>query len=132
MKLLVATKKTQGHRENDFCFAEEGELLMFGFECDGEKVDGSCGCRRAMSGFKTHQGTTTMRVKDVDLTKQQFRAMWVCSNSEAGWFDGNEMTPEQDKWADMEVKELLKIAKRFEPHMVIEKRGNCFQERIIV
>jgi len=53
MKLLVATRKTQGQRENDFCWADDGEVLKFTIECGGEPIDGPCGCRRAMSGVKT-------------------------------------------------------------------------------
>ena len=50
MKLLVATTKTQGQRKNDFCWVPEDEIVQFAFVCDGEKIDGSCGCRRSMSG----------------------------------------------------------------------------------
>ena len=52
MKVLVGTKETQGQRSNDFSWAEDGELVMFGSECDREDVDGTCGCRRAMSGLR--------------------------------------------------------------------------------
>ena len=41
MRFLVATKETQGQRKNDFSHAREGELVKFGFECDGEEVDGN-------------------------------------------------------------------------------------------
>jgi len=132
MKLLVATKKTQGHRENDFCFCDEEELVMFGWECDGEAIDEPCGCRRAMAGFKTKKKTTTMKVKEIDLTREQFRAMWVSSMCEGGWLDGTSMTEEENRWADREVKELISLGKAFKPGMVIEKRGNTFQERIIL
>ncbi len=49
MKVLTATTKTQGARKNDFCFCDEGEMVMLGSECDGETADGSCGCKRARS-----------------------------------------------------------------------------------
>ena len=41
MKILVATKETQGNRKNDFCFCDEEEIVKAGMECDGESVDGS-------------------------------------------------------------------------------------------
>ena len=30
MKILVATKETQGKRKNDFCFCNAGDIVMFG------------------------------------------------------------------------------------------------------
>ncbi len=62
MKILVATRETQGHRPNDFCWAEEGEIVTFGSECAEEIVDGPCGCRRALCGVRTRKATTTFRV----------------------------------------------------------------------
>jgi hypothetical protein len=59
MKVFVSTKDGQGIRNNDFSWTNEGELVKFALECDGEKIDGKCGCRRSMSGFDTHKATTT-------------------------------------------------------------------------
>ena len=57
MKILVGTTETQGRRKNDFCYTKEGEVLCFHLECDGETVDGSCGCKRSMSGVDTNKAT---------------------------------------------------------------------------
>ena len=57
MKMLVATKETQGKRRNDFCWATEGELVRFAFQCDGEAVDGRCGCRRSFCGLDSHKAS---------------------------------------------------------------------------
>lgn len=54
MKVMVATREGQGFRENDFSWTKENELVGFTSECDGETIDGNCGCRRSMSGFDTH------------------------------------------------------------------------------
>ena len=43
MRILVATEETQGRRPNDFCFAEEGEIVTFSPECTSEEIDGPCG-----------------------------------------------------------------------------------------
>ena len=40
MLFLVGTKETQGKRKNDFSWTTDGEPVMYGSECDGEKVDG--------------------------------------------------------------------------------------------
>ncbi|OGV70911.1 MAG: hypothetical protein A2283_22065 [Lentisphaerae bacterium RIFOXYA12_FULL_48_11] len=63
MKVLVATRRTQGRRDNDFNFCEEGELLIYGSECDAEAVDGHCGCRRALVGMTSGKATTTFLVQ---------------------------------------------------------------------
>lgn len=62
MKVLVATTKRQGMRKNDFCHATEGELVKFSFECDGEKVDGKCGCKRSMGGINSRELPTDKSV----------------------------------------------------------------------
>jgi hypothetical protein len=62
MKVLVATEETQGRRPNDFCFTEEGELVLFGSECSRETIDGPCGCRRSLVGVRSGMATTTVRV----------------------------------------------------------------------
>ena len=67
MKILVATKEGQGQRKNDFCWAEEGEVVKFPSECDRETVDGRCGCRRSMSGANSLKGTKTMKVVEFDI-----------------------------------------------------------------
>lgn len=66
MKVLVATRKTQGQRDNDFFWCEEGELVYPGGECDSDRgnPDGACGCVRGFSGIKTKKATTTALVVD--------------------------------------------------------------------
>jgi hypothetical protein len=58
MKAFVATNETQGKRKNDFCFADDKEMVWFGGECDNEPIDGACGCKRALCGVRTRKGTT--------------------------------------------------------------------------
>lgn len=66
MKFLVATKQSQGQKKNDFFWAEEGEPIIFGLECDHEEFDGACGCKRSLSGVRTAKATTTMMVAEVN------------------------------------------------------------------
>ncbi len=132
MKILVATKETQKQRSNDFCFADEGEAVCFGSECDGEAVDGKCGCRRAMIGVLSGKPTTTMKVVDrdnytVDMLKDAIHA----SLSSRGWIkegDGDE------EWAKdfvhSQVEDLVRIGGAFKVGDIVEKRGNGFRQRI--
>ena len=122
MKILVATNETQGRRENDFFWCEPGEIVKFGFECDGETIDGKCGCKRSMSGIKSFKATTTMKVVDMDITKEELKKQLIESDKKAGW----NMT---EDFIEEEMEELLRIADTFEVGMIVEKRGE-FRERI--
>ena len=63
MKVLAATRQTQGWRDNDFCWTVEGELVFFApFECSRGFVDDDCGCRRSMAGLVRHRATTTIKL----------------------------------------------------------------------
>jgi len=128
MKILVATAETQGRRKNDFCWTEEGELVGFAMECDGETVDGKCGCKRSLSGLKTHKATTTIKVVEMDITMEGYVEKIHESLKAAGWIT-QEDKGEGLKWAQEDAKELARIANAFTVGIIVEKRGKRFQER---
>ena len=130
MKLLVATKKTQGERGNDFNFCEEGEIVSFAMECDRENIDGHCGCRRSMSGMDNHKGTTTMLVAELDMTLEELRAKWMTSMTDAGWLKGKNKEREA-RWCRQECDRLIKAAASFGVGDVVEKRGDTIQKRVL-
>lgn len=70
MKVLVSTKQTQGQRPDDFSYVREGDLVCFGEVC-GRGNDG-CGCERSMVGLKNRKSTTTMRVAELILTRNEW------------------------------------------------------------
>lgn len=74
MKLLTITSTGQGQRSNDFCHADEGEIAYFSTRCDRGTVDHNCGCSRAMCGLQSRRASTTMQVRDVDITPEQVAA----------------------------------------------------------
>jgi hypothetical protein len=125
MKLLVATTETQGKRKNDFCFVPEGEIVRPTLECDGETIDGGCGCRRSMSGLFTCRCTTTMKCAEVDITERDLKGLIMDYYCKA-W----KMTPaEAIKEAEVEGNELMRIGEAFEIGMIVEKRGRKLRER---
>lgn len=127
MKVFTATSKTQGQRKNDFDFVPEGELVTFGFECDGESVDDSCGCRRSLVGTLCHKGTTTFAVEDrKDLEPVTYISLLAQSLVDAGWYQ-TEADAQQHAAAD--ANELLRMAAAFPVCAVIEKRGNTLKHR---
>ncbi len=129
MKVLVATKEKQGFRKNDFMFAEEGELVRSGSECDGETVDGHCGCRRCMSGVKSLKSTTTVKVVDQsDMSPELLRQEVRASLERGGWLTLMDKK-EADEWVESESAELQRLAGQFETGTVLEKRGDAFQVR---
>jgi hypothetical protein len=67
MKVLVATARTQGARENDFFHCVEGELVYYCPPCrDSEgDADSECGCSRCFYGLASDQGTTTAQVREL-------------------------------------------------------------------
>lgn len=128
IRVLVATKETQGRRKNDFCFAEEGELIMRGSECDGEAVDGNCGCRRAMSGVRTQLATTTMKVVELGIAPEDIKKQMKDSLVKGGW--ASLMKPEQvEEMVNSNYKENKELAEYFGVGAIVERRGDVFRRR---
>lgn len=125
MKVLVATERGQGSRKNDFAHATPGELVTFASECDGEPVDGACGCRRALGGVESHKATTTFTVEERPITLKDLTAALDKSLREGGWVDEGE----DDAWAREDAREIARIAAAFPVGAVIERRGNNFKTR---
>src|SRR6185312_8343581 len=91
MKLLVSTTLTQGFRSDDFSFTNDGELLLFNHmetHC-GLDPNHPCGCARTMCGIESLKATTTMIVRDVEISEEQFVTLIRESVSRSGF------TPDQ-------------------------------------
>lgn len=129
MKVFVATKSLQGLRKNDFSFTLEGELVKYGFECDGETVDGHCGCKRSMVGFESQKATTTFKVVEMPITPKAFWNKYIESERKAGWVKES-ATKEELKVFRAVAKELLRLPNRFPVNTVLEKRANRIQTRV--
>jgi hypothetical protein len=125
MKVLVATKDGQGLRKNDFSHTNDGEFVGFVFECEGEQVDGSCGCRRAFGGLSSHKSTTTAKVVQKELTEGQYLELYLRSRREAGWLKESD----DCSWAVAEAREMLRVATAFPAGAIVEKRGDTIQAR---
>lgn len=128
MRILVATKATQGKRANDFSFAIEGEPAVIpAMECDGEAVDGHCGCRRAMVGLESHSATTTVKVVERDLTPRQLELIIRKSWQQAGW--AKLMGAKIEAYARDEAQELIRMAQAMRLHGVYGRRGGSMEFR---
>jgi hypothetical protein len=128
MRILVATEETQGRRPNDFCFAEEGEVVTFSPECTREEVDGPCGCKRSLSGTTSLLATTTFRVVERDdLTPAGLTRILAASLVAGGWYETAEAASGP---AREEVVALVRVALRFPAGSVLERRGDRFATRL--
>ena len=128
MKILIATKATQGKRSNDFSFAITGEPVMFpSMECDGEAVEGHCGCRRAMAGLESGRATTTVKVVERDLTPRQLELIVRKAWQRGGW--AKLMGEKIEKYARDEAHELIRAAKAMKLQGVYGRRGGEMEFR---
>ena len=128
MKLLAATNETQGQRPDDFMWCTEGEIVKFGTECDGEEVDGKCGCRRSMVGVQCNKATTTMKVIQVERTREELTDALRDNYKEGGWYNLMGAEP-AEKSIRREVEDLIRLSEGFPVGSIVEKRGNKFQVR---
>lgn len=87
MKVLVATARTQGARDNDYNWCVEGELVRIGEVCalDRAEPDGGCGCGRGFGGLNSHRATTTARVADTPLAREEYVEAIRSSLQQQGW-----------------------------------------------
>ena len=131
MNVLTATKKTQGRRDNDFCWAVEGELVTFPvIECDCGTTDDACGCHRAMAGLASSRGTTTIQVIDrPELDAEVYYRLIAEGLRRQGYIRKGPMDAEVREWLRDVVGELVVTASIFEPGTVLDRRDGMLSVR---
>jgi hypothetical protein len=120
MKIIVATSETQGQRPGDFNFVPEGEVVIVS-DCDC--LHPGCDCIRSMVGIHCGKGTTTMKVVESDLTREEYRRL--IRGAKQGYADLGVDESIFDEQADA----LLALAAEFTPGAVIERDGEDFEVR---
>jgi hypothetical protein len=86
MRVLVATRETQGQRTDDFYWANDGELVLPPLVCDSPV----CGCDRSFVGIDSHKATTTAMVAErPDVTPQSLKELVRANLKDGGWLDGS-------------------------------------------
>ena len=115
MKVLVATRESQGAREDDFDGCVEGELVWLQEPCARDRSGlGDCGCGRAFAGIASHSGTTTATIRDLPgLTMAGYTEALRSSFVDQGW---------PGEWALSVAVELLEHCTPWEPGVVLERR----------
>ena len=91
MKILTATRQG-ADRADDFCYAVEGEIVTVSVVCDSPR----CGCDRALGGLNSHRATTTVMVREVDLTIDDLGIAALGYLETSGWAEhiARSSTPE--------------------------------------
>ncbi len=131
MQVMIATKLTQGKRKNDFCHANLGELVRFGMCCDGATADDNCGCARSFVGFESHKATTTARIIELPITKEQFVTELRTAYDSGGWASLFKDEPAKlNEMIEDEAAELLRIAAAFPRGRIIENRNIKIKTRV--
>lgn len=130
IKALVSTQKTQGQRENDFCFTNDLELLCLGFPCDLDKgnPDGECGCGRSLVGFDSGKATTTMQVAELNLTKDELIKKYMNWLKQGGWLKSNTSEEELNIYLQ-DYEYILEVAAQYETGAILEFREDHFNQR---
>ncbi len=139
MKVLVATKCTQGDRANDFYRTLHGELLCFGMGelpndpvqvCRHEILDGDCGCKRSMIGVETRKATTTFRVAEIEaLERNVLRDIIHVSLVDAQLVSLFPSVEALDSHLTLHLNELTRVVENWRVGTILERRGDRFLPR---
>jgi hypothetical protein len=96
--------------------------------CD-EPVDGPCGCRRSLVGFRTQAATTTVEVADLPLTMDGLCDAVRTALTDAGMLACIDDADIAERWVTDIAWELVQAGARFGVGAVVERRGRTLQVR---
>ena len=120
MKIIVATSETQGQRAGDFNFVPEEEVVITS-DCDC--LHEGCECSRSMVGVLCGMGTTTMKVIESNLTRDDYLRLIRDANK------GYEDLGVDKSVFNAQADALLELAMQFPVGAVIERNGDEFVRR---
>lgn len=125
MRMLTATTRSQGERDNDDSWTVEGELVGIAEACDTDarNPDGGCGCGRGFFGMSSHRATTTAMVRDLYLARADLADALAGHYESAGYgsFSAAELAGE--------VGDLLELAASWPAGTVLERRLDFVHDR---
>lgn len=103
MKVLVATRETQGENPGDFYWCMDGELVTEPLITCSRGC--SCGCTRSWTGMETRRSTTTaLVIERAELTPTRWSEAMLASLQRAGFrsvFSAHEVRTTVKRAADM-------------------------------
>jgi hypothetical protein len=111
LKVLVATRQSQGKVDTDFCFCREGELLRFPALYDSD-IRHSNGDDITMVGCRSSKSTTTFKVIVARYaTKQEYANLIMRSYQADGWIGDDDPCKSDWDMVNRHVDILLRVAK---------------------
>jgi hypothetical protein len=114
MRVLVATRQSQGARSDDIDWCIEGELVWLPEPCPDGRRRGTCDCVRTFAGVASHRRTTTAVVRDVDgLTMSACIDMIRYSLKQQGL---------PDTWVEDAVDRMVQLAGASAVGVVLERK----------
>lgn len=127
--IFVSTTETQGQRDDDFCSAPEGEIVVFSVRpCASHAPDDRCGCDHSMTSIDSLQSsTTTMKVVMFDGTYEDLDKMIVRHLRDDGWVRPVYVQKIDNNFA----LRISKEAAKFSVGTIVEYRNGVFLERTI-
>jgi hypothetical protein len=121
MKVLVATRRTQGLRPDDYCWTIDGELVLAGalIECASPAT---CGCGRGFPGLVSSRATTTaIVVERPEIDMPVLSSAIRDSLGRQGYLYGL-AHHEADALVDAECARLTAITRAWPVGTVLERR----------
>ncbi|MGN6408755.1 MAG: DUF7715 family protein [Curtobacterium sp.] len=115
MRVMVATRESQGRRADDFDWCLDGELVWVAEPCDRDRRGdlNSCGCGRAFAGMASHRSTTTAVIREIPgLDRSGLTATLRMSLQDQGW---------PGAWAEELVEDLVRWGEAWPEGTVLER-----------
>lgn len=127
MKILVATRETQGLVAEDFSWTVEGELVRWPLiECASGP---SCGCERSFPGLASHKATTTVKVVELDALDQAGLVRALLDDLVASGI--TVIDDEARRYVEDEADDLARVASLFPTGTVLGRRGDYVYARAV-
>lgn len=124
MKVLVATRETQGERDDDFYFTVDGELVTpVVIACaHGDE----CSCRRGFPGLASGRATTTARVAELpEFTLVQLWQALSDSLERQGWLRLFPDPDERDEFVAQHVRTIRLVCDTLPEGSVVRRQDEC-------
>jgi hypothetical protein len=130
MKVLVATRATQGARATDSSNCVDGELVWMIDPCPMSQrdPDGECPCGRSFSGMSSLGSTTTAMVRELQgFSVADYESALLGCFQAKGWCNCCTAHPLNEQ-----VSDLMDLAASLPEGAVIERRVNYVEVRALV
>lgn len=120
MKILVATRETQGLVPGDFSWTVEGELVRWPLiECASGR---SCGCERSFPGLASHRATTTVKVVELEALNRAGLVRALLDDLVANGI--TVIDDEARRYVEDEADDLARVASFFPTGTVLGRGGD--------